>query len=85
MTLYDWEKDENKAEFSKILRRCMDKQQQVLINKGLGKVFDSGLTKLVLGKHGYHDKQDQTHSAPGGGPIQTIELVPLKSNKEEEG
>ena len=35
-------------------------------------MFDSGLTKLVLGKHGYHDKMDNTHSGPNGGPIKTI-------------
>jgi len=83
-TLYTWGSEEGKEEFSQILGECMDLQQQVLINQGLGKVFDSGITKLVLGKHGFHDKQDNTHSAPGGGPIQTIELVPLKSNKEED-
>lgn len=71
-TLYDWAKQEDKRAFSDILRDCMDLQQEVLINKGLGKVFDSGLTKLVLGKHGYHDKMDNTHSGPNGGPIKTI-------------
>jgi len=62
-TLYAWEEEEDKEEFSQILRECMDKQQQVLINKGLGKQFDSGITKLVLGKHGFQDKVQQDINA----------------------
>jgi len=55
---YDWAKDEGKEEFADILDRCKLMQHQVLINKGLANEFNSNITKLVLGKHGYHDKQD---------------------------
>jgi len=55
-TLYEWEK--KYPEFSDILRRIQEEQQKVLLNKGLSGDFNSAITKLVLGKHGYHDKQD---------------------------
>jgi len=59
-TLHSWVKDEDKKEFSLILKAINDKQQNVLLNKGLSGAFNPAITKLVLGKHGYHDKQD-TH------------------------
>jgi hypothetical protein len=56
-TLYDWAKDEDK-EFSAILASINDLQQFVLIDQGLAGKFNSNITKLVLGKHGYHDRMD---------------------------
>ena len=55
-TLYEWEKEHE--EFSYILEDIKAKQEKVLISKGLSGDFNSAITKLVLGKHGYHDKQD---------------------------
>jgi len=54
--LYDWEKEY--PEFLYILEAIKREQQKVLLNKGLTGDFNSQITKLVLGKHGYHDKQD---------------------------
>ena len=54
--LYDWEK--KYPEFLYILEAIKREQQKVLLNKGLSGDFNSAITKLVLGKHGYHDKQD---------------------------
>ena len=45
-TLYDWAKQEDKRAFSDILRDCMDLQQEVLINKGLGKSVRFGAHKI---------------------------------------
>ena len=55
-TLYAWEKEYD--EFSYILRAIKSEQEKVLLNNGLSGDFNSAITKLVLGKHGYHDKQD---------------------------
>ena len=33
-------------------------QRLVLLNKGLTGEFNSNITKLVLGKHGFHDKRE---------------------------
>ena len=55
-TLYEWEKEH--PIFSDILEAIKREQQRVLLNRGLLGDFNSAITKLVLGKHGYHDKQD---------------------------
>ncbi len=56
-TIYDWAKrDDN--EFSDILEAINEKQQLILVGKGLTGDFNSNIAKLVLGKHGFHDKQD---------------------------
>jgi hypothetical protein len=68
-TLYRWRDEEGKEEFKDILDAINRRQQRVLINKGLSNDFNSAITKLVLGKHGYHDKQQQEISGPDGGPI----------------
>lgn len=57
-TIYDWAKQEEKKAFSDILDDILSKQEQVLMNKGLTGEFNSNITKLALGKHGYHDKQE---------------------------
>lgn len=57
-TLYQWAKEEDKKDFSDILRQIVSDQELVLINKGLQGDFNSNITKLVLGKHGYHEKKD---------------------------
>lgn len=58
-TLYEWAKDDNKKEFSDILDNINKKQEQVLLKNGLNNKFNSNITKLVLGKHGYHDRPQQ--------------------------
>ena len=61
-TLYDWAKHDDKKEFSYILDDILSKQENVLMNKGLLGEFNSNITKLALGKHGYSDKQDTNMS-----------------------
>jgi len=61
-TIYEWVKDSTKEEFSYIIERLLAKQEQVLINQGLINGFNPNITKLILGKHGYHDKVDNEHS-----------------------
>jgi hypothetical protein len=86
-TLYDWAKDEEKAEFSDILNKIQAKQEEVLIDKGLDGDFNAAITKLVLGKHGYHDKVDSTLGGPDGKPVPVQYVVqpvrPAEQPKEE--
>jgi len=58
-TLYAWAKDEDKKAFLHILDNINKKQEQVLLKNGLNNKFNSNITKLVLGKHGYHDRPQQ--------------------------
>jgi hypothetical protein len=74
-TLYRWRDEEGKEAFKDILDAINRKQQRVLINKGLSNDFNSAITKLVLGKHGYHEKQQQEISGPEGKPIETASVI----------
>ena len=56
-TIYDWAKDPGK-EFSDILAEINEKQELVTFNKALTGEYNAAIAKLLLGKHGYHDKQD---------------------------
>lgn len=57
-TLYEWAEQKNKKPFTDILEEITQKQHQMLIGGGISGEFNSNITKLVLGKHGYHDKQE---------------------------
>jgi hypothetical protein len=59
-TLYAWARDEDKKVFSHILDNINKKQEQIILGKGLNNEFNSNITKLVLVKHGYHDRAQQT-------------------------
>ena len=75
--IYDWAEHEDK-EFSDILQAINARQEKVLISKGLTGDFNSNITKLVLGKHGYHDKQDTEHTGKDGAAIDhswTVKVV----------
>jgi|TARA_B100000795_G_scaffold43456_1_gene28484 hypothetical protein len=74
-TMYAWAKEEDKKEFSEILERIMQLQFIELTDKGLTGDFNSAITKLALGKHGYTDKVDQTSSDGSMTPPTTINLV----------
>ena len=57
-TLYEWAKVHD--EFSNILETILKAQERKLIEEGLSGTYNSNIAKLVLGKHGYHDKQELT-------------------------
>ena len=66
-TVYHWA-NEGSEEFSKILEACKQKQHQLLIGGGLSGEYNASIAKLVLGKHGYHERQE--HSGPDGQPVE---------------
>jgi len=59
-TVYLWAKDEDKQEFSDIVRQVAEYQEEKLIDKGLDGTFNASITKLMLGKHGYKDQSALT-------------------------
>ncbi len=67
-TIDEWGKNPEYAEFSYILEQIQSKQCSLLINSGLTGEFNSAITKLVLGKHGYSERQEIT--GENGGPLQ---------------
>lgn len=80
-TLYQWVEDE-RGSFSNTLAMCSDHQELELLNKGLIGDFNPTIVKLALANHGYHDKADNTISAPGGGPVEVMEFTPVGADHE---
>lgn len=74
-TVYNWD-NESHPEFFGFLWKIKTKQQQVLLSKGLSGDFNSTITKLILTKHGYSDRIEQ--SGIEGGAIKnewTVKIV----------
>lgn len=82
-TLYEWRKHEDK-EFSDILGKLLAKQQKVLINSGLAGDFNAQITKLVLGKHGFHDKMDTDVTSSDGTMKPTVIELVAKGDSDED-
>ena len=78
-TIYEWAEDKEK-EFPDILSTIKENQEHIVFNRSMTNDYNSAMAKLLLTKHGYSDKQDNTLSGPGGNPIQvdnhwTVEIV----------
>lgn len=75
-TVYKWAADEI-GQFSDILAAINEAQELVILNRSITNDFNATISKLVLGKHGYHDKADTTVSGADGGPVkvQRIERI----------
>lgn len=65
-TCYAWAKDADKPEFSDILGELAQKQERVLIARGLVGDFNAPITKMMLTKHGYSDKLESDHTSSDG-------------------
>lgn len=57
-TVYLWAKEHK--EFSDSLEDLMSVQEKELITNGLQSLFNPVIAKLMLGRHGYSDKQEVT-------------------------
>lgn len=68
-TIYKWADDDDK-QFRDILDAIKENQELVTFNKAMTNEFNATIAKLLLGKHGYHDKQDNTHGGVDGNPIE---------------
>ena len=64
-TLYNWATEEN-PEFLHIFNRLELLQHKSLVNGGLAGGFNPAVTKMMLTKHGYSDKQEIDHRSPDG-------------------
>jgi hypothetical protein len=81
-TLYEWAKHDDKC-FSDILHRCNQIQELTLLNGSLNNTLNSNISKLVLGKHGYQDKQEVSQDiTTGGKPVNNWTVNPVTTNKD---
>lgn len=82
-TCYEWAKDKEKAKFSDILMRVEEVQERTLVNGGLSNDFNPAITKMMLTKHGYSDKIEQSHTSPDGSLAPSrIEIVAVPANND---
>lgn len=75
-TVYNWA-NENNPDFLRIFTRIEQLQHQGLVNGGLSNTFNPAITKMMLTKHGYSDKQELAHTSPDGSmsPAENQEAV----------
>lgn len=80
-TAYDWSKEESKSEFSDIFEQIMMKQEMNIVKNSITGDYNSTISKVMLTKHGYSDKQQTELTGAGGGPIEaqwTVQPVKAK-------
>lgn len=53
-----WCEDEDKLDFAKLIDAIEAEAEKTLVTKGLTGQMNATVSKLVLGQHGYSDKQD---------------------------
>lgn len=78
-TIYEWEKEEDKKEFSDILAKLRAKQANALINNGLSGNYNPTIAKVLLVKHGYRDGHELTGK---DGKDLKVNFDPIFDNKE---
>lgn len=74
-TLHAWAKDESKPEFSDIYLKIMQAQERKLVNGGLAGGFNPAVTKMMLTKHGYSDKQEIDHTTNGKDMLPAVTIA----------
>jgi hypothetical protein len=72
-TLHKWGREI--PQFSDILSTLLADQEQLLLNNGLAGTFNSSITKLALGKHGYSEKQETALTGADGGPVEVRDVT----------
>lgn len=80
-----WATQPDKSRFSDTLEQIKAKQELLLLNGGLGGVFNPAITKLALANHGYKEKQDINHESQNGSMTPgRIELVVATNDNKED-
>lgn len=57
-TIYQWENEKGKEEFSDIVKEIRSEQAKRLLNNGLAWTYNPTIAKLMLTKHWYSDRQE---------------------------
>lgn len=83
-TVYRWAQEEDKQEFRDILGAIEQKQEKALVMGGLSGQFNSVITKMMMTKHGYSDKQEVAHSSPDGSMSPKPSVIELVSPGNDE-
>lgn len=65
-TASKYQQDPDKQEFADVCARIMEAQERVLIGKGISRVHEPSITKLMLMRHGYNERSEVDHSSKDG-------------------
>ena len=68
-TLLDWVTDGKHLELSALIQQIKVLQESALINGGLSSRYNPMFSKMILSKHGYSDKVEQTIDQTNSGDI----------------
>lgn len=85
-TIHQWVKEEDKQDFSDMVKQLLAKQEQMAMCKGITGAWNATIVKLVLAKHGYTEKSEIDHSSSDKSmsPAPTrIELVAPSVNSKD--
>ena len=80
-TLYEWAKEDGKEDFSDIFENVKGAQEKRLINGSLEGEFNPAISKMLLTKHGYSDKQEIQQDITSGGEALGLS-VEFKKSKD---
>jgi hypothetical protein len=79
-TAYRWAEEGNEV-FKDILSTVNEMQERKLITSGLTNEFNSAITKMMLTKHGYSDKQEVDHTSRGKS-LNTWVINPVTTSRD---
>jgi hypothetical protein len=71
MTVNRWKKqlDEVAVEFAELMEEIHDLQHECLVNSSLFDEINARVATVILGKHGYSSRVENTLQGPNGGPV----------------
>ena len=71
MTVNRWIKDTDDVavEFAELIEEINDLQHECLVNSSLFDEINSKVAVVMLGKHGYSSRVENTLQGPNGGPV----------------
>lgn len=83
-TITEWCKgtDDLSQEFSVIVKEIQQEQEKMLIDKGLGGLFQPKTLGMILSKHGYADRIEQDVTSGGEKIVMTPEKLALTQEFE---
>lgn len=79
-TIYDWR--DKFSEFSDILEKLLALQAEKLMNNGLQGKWNATISKLILTKHGYSDKNETDITTKGEAITGINYLTPSEDNSQ---
>jgi|AntRauTorcE11897_2_1112592.scaffolds.fasta_scaffold20791_2 hypothetical protein len=70
-TAYEWDKDPEKHLFSDIFDKIMMRQELNIVKNAMIGEYNSTISKVMLTKHGYSDKNQTELTGADGGAVKT--------------